>query len=78
MRTKKYAHIYNITIDEFLTHIPPCKECLIQPMCMFMGDYFDKNELSPKLFIKACEGLDKFMKGKKCFRKLYGKKQNRI
>jgi len=71
LRTLSYTHIYNMTIDKFLTHIPPCKECLIQPMCMFVSDYIDINKTKTKLIVKACKGLDKFMKRKKCFKYMF-------
>lgn len=71
LRTAKYSHIYDITLNEFLTHNPPCKECLIQPMCMFMGNYFDRKGIKPKLFVKACKKLDKFMERKKCFKYIF-------
>lgn len=71
LRTMDYAHIYNTTIDEFLTHNPPCKGCLIQPMCMHVDDYIDKSKTKPKLFVKACKDLDDYMRNKKCFKNLF-------
>ena len=75
LRTLSYTHIYDMTIDELLTHIPPCKECLIQPMCMFVGDYIDKSKTKTKLIVKACKDLDEFMKRKKCFKYMFNNKE---
>ena len=69
MRTKNYAHIYNITIDKFLTHKPPCKKCLVRAMCMYDTECMTNN-LKTKLVIKDCKSLNQFMKRKKCFKKL--------
>jgi len=77
LRTLSYTHIYYTTIDEFLTHIPPCKGCLIQPMCMFMGVYIDENGTKPKLHVKACKDLDEFMKRKKCFKYMFKETNNK-
>jgi hypothetical protein len=74
LRTMNYAHIYNINTNEFLTHVPPCQTCLIQTMCLDIGSYIDKGKTKSKLFIKACKDLDKFMEGKKCFKKLNRKR----
>jgi len=63
--------IYNITIDELLTHNPPCKECLVQPTCMYITEYITINsKKQPKLIVRACDKLHKFLKGEKCFKKL--------
>ena len=69
VKSDNCSYIYDITIDEFLTHIPPCKECLIQPMCMYVTKCMT-DKIKPKVVIKTCKELDKFMKGKKCFKNL--------
>ena len=61
-----YSYIYDLTIDEFLTHNPPCKGCLVQPTCIIMH-ISQLLGYSPKLVVKVCKELSEFMKGKKCF-----------
>ena len=69
IKTDIHIYIYDMTVDELLTHIPPCKECLIQPMCMYVTKCMT-DKIKPKVVVKACKGLEKFMKGKKCFKNL--------
>lgn len=66
----KYAHIYDMTIDELLKHNPPCKGCLIQPMCMYVTKCMPNNNVHSKIIVKVCKKLDEFMKGKNYFEKL--------
>jgi hypothetical protein len=57
-----YIDIYNITISQFMKYNPPCKECLVQNMCMrFLynncGSVFEFLELE----FKRCDNLIDFM-----------------
>ena len=51
-------HIYNYhtSLDTFMGTNPPCKECLIQSMCINNKD----NKHYKKLVIRACNELTKF------------------
>ena len=69
IRTLYYAHIYDITINDFLDLNPPCKECLVKTMCIFPSEYIEEEDrIALKIFVKACKELDKFMKKEKCFK----------
>ena len=79
IRTLYYAHIYDIIIDKFIELNPPCKECLVQNMCIFAAEYIEaKNEvedkIASKIFVKACKKLDEFMKKEKWFKGSWEKK----
>jgi len=54
----KYITLYAGTIEEFMKHNPPCKRCLVQPICV---------ELDGNIKIKACNKLRKFMDNSKFF-----------
>lgn len=51
-------HVYNYhtTLDTFMGACPPCKECLIQSMCIVNND----TKHYKKLTIRACERLNEF------------------
>lgn len=61
-----YTYIYYTTVDIFIGINPPCKECLIQSMCIITTDNsYDKQILR----IKICEKLNKFMENSNRFDK---------
>jgi len=51
-----YSYIYYTPLDIFMGANPPCKECLIQPMCIR-----DDRELKI-LTVKSCDRLNEFAK----------------
>ena len=50
------------TLDEFLEYNPPCKECLVQSMCLKDRIYIDSNNKSYRgINLKLCEKLKGFI-----------------
>jgi len=50
-----YIEVYNIMISQFMDYNPPCKDCLVKPMCM-------------KISYKNCASVFEFLelRFKKC------------
>ncbi len=70
------VYIYNMPLEEYMKYNPPCKECLIQTMCLeYIEDYTSigskmlMDTLVPRILIKgnACENLRKFLEKNKSF-----------
>jgi hypothetical protein len=62
IESNNYTEIFNITISQFMDYNPPCKECLINIMCMELScrncvSVFQYLELR----IKKCDKLMDFM-----------------
>ncbi len=52
-----YCILYNQTIEEFMEFNPPCKECLVQSMCL---KYY--NDISPPwIRTRLCANLNEFI-----------------
>jgi len=49
------------TIDEFIKCASPCKECLIQSMCIKDRIYIDSNKRYRGISLKICEKLKEFI-----------------
>ena len=58
-RNGAYTHIYYTSLDTFMGSCPPCKECLVNTMCINITDNkYDKEELK----IRTCDRLNDFVK----------------
>ena len=60
--------ICNISKDKFITHNPPCKECLVQGICII--EFFSSIEPiteEKEIELNKCEKLIKFLKENKTF-----------
>jgi hypothetical protein len=67
----RYLRIFNLTIKGFMKFNPPCKECLIQSMCLTEYEY-----ATPELTMKLCEKMYNYIIIDKHFKtkfKEYGK-----
>ena len=54
-RSGFYSYIYYTTLDIFMGAFPPCRECLVNTMCI---NYNHNEEV---LQIKACDRLNEFV-----------------
>lgn len=61
--TVNHIHILDFTWDKFMKYNPPCKECLVQGMCITHHDYFSE----PFVTTKACNILYEFITNNKYF-----------
>lgn len=59
-----YIYIYTLT-DDFMKYNPPCKECIIQAMCI-KENLSHPTELD-HLYIKLCDRLKQFIYDNKFF-----------
>ena len=50
-------YIHQTTIDNFMKHEPPCKECLIQRMCIKQ----DSDHVHNFIHINLCDKLKEFI-----------------
>jgi len=58
---KMYLHIYTLT-NNFMKHNPPCKQCLIQVMCIKENLAHPTLDSEPDhLYIKLCDKLKQFI-----------------
>ena len=57
-RNGVYTHIYYTPLDTFMGSCPPCKECLVQNMCI---DITPNNYEKEVLTIRACDRLNEFV-----------------
>ena len=56
----KYTTLYAGTLEEFMEHDPPCKECLVQAACIKTNEY-------EYIIIHTCDIIKKFMNKSKYF-----------
>jgi len=61
-----HSYIYYTTLDIFMGANPPCKECLINTMCIYAPS---NNHIKQVLTIKACNRLDEFVENNYWFDK---------
>lgn len=52
-----------LTMDEFMKYNPPCKECLVQSMCINGQDHIEHIIINGGITIKSCEKLKSFIEG---------------
>jgi hypothetical protein len=65
-RNGVYTHIYYTPLDTFMGTNPPCKECLIQNMCIdITPNTYHKEELK----IRTCDRLTNFVENNYWFDK---------
>jgi len=57
LNPKTHILMYS-SLDNFMKYNPPCKECLIQNMCIKETIYL---HLPPYLIIKRCDKLTEFL-----------------
>lgn len=61
-------YIYDLTINEYLNKNTPCKECLVNTICLNDKDIvYGKNNL-PILKIKLCKKLKNFIENNNKYR----------
>ena len=65
-KSQYHSYIYDIVIEQLLSYNPPCKDCLVQPMCIYCNSCMS-DKLRSKVITKSCKMLDKFMKGNSKF-----------
>lgn len=49
--------LYDLTINKFMKYNPPCKECLVQSMCLKAND----NVSPPWIRTRLCGKLNEFI-----------------
>jgi len=61
--TQRYIYMISSSIDHFMKYNPPCKECLIQNMCLTEYEYDIPNEKNVyyEMTIELCERMEEFM-----------------
>ena len=57
--------LFNMDINRFMKYNPPCKECLVQNMCL--EEYMPITK-QISLQLKKCEKLDKFINSRIFFK----------
>jgi len=50
-------HIYGLTLQEFIKSNPPCKDCLVQSMCIMTHTRYPTI-----MFKRSCRSLSDFVK----------------
>ncbi len=61
-----YIHIYStpvdkISIDEFMKYDVPCKDCLVQSMCITGQNNINDIFIKEGIKLKLCEKMEKFI-----------------
>lgn len=61
-----YIHIYStpvdtITVDEFMKYDIPCKDCLVQSMCITGQNKINDIVIKDGIKLKLCEKMEKFI-----------------
>ena len=62
-RTSLYIYLLDSTMNNFMKYNPPCKDCLVQCMCLSNCD----NSSTPYITAKTCSILYKFIKKNRSF-----------
>jgi len=62
-RTSLNIYLLDSTINNFMKYNPPCKDCLVQCMCLLNRD----NSSPPHIRAKTCNILYKFIKENRSF-----------
>jgi len=62
-RTSLNIYLLNSTMNNFMKYNPPCKDCIVQCMCLLNRD----NWLTPFITTKTCSILYKFIKKNNSF-----------
>lgn len=59
----KQMNILATTIEDFMKKDPPCKECLVQSMCLTEYEYDVPNEIKVyyEMTIDLCERMNEFI-----------------
>ena len=67
----KYMNILATSLDNFMSYNPPCKECLIQGMCLTEYEYDIPNEdMYHEITIYLCERMNEFINNNSAFEEL--------
>ena len=72
LNSSEVVFIYK-TVNNFMKHNPPCKDCLIQGMCLSNVSYNNNDFICIK--IKKCKQLINFINNNKFFRSIIPQKK---
>jgi hypothetical protein len=65
----KITYIHDIQDRNFIKLKTPCKECLVQATCLRNSTEIN-TKYSKYISLNLCDGLNNYIKGKKCFEKI--------